>query len=102
MYLLHDSFEKWSISRQRHLALIFSVEALVLEALIEIGSKVLFGEYIYYYYPGDLWHISTVQNFPFYLICGFLIVKTIKRFKADPLFFTVLSVWLMVVLVFFG
>ena len=101
LYLLHDSLEKWSISKQRHLALIFSVEALVLEALVELSSKVALGKYVYYYYPGGLWHISAFQNFPFYLICGFLIVKTIRRFKVDPVFFTVINAWLISILVFF-
>ena len=101
LYLLHDSLEKWSISKQRHLALIFGVEALVLESLVELGSKALLGKYVYYYYPSGLWHISAFQNFPFYFICGFLIVKTIKRFKADPFFFTFLSSWLTLMVVFF-
>lgn len=101
LYLLHDSLGKWSENRQRQLALIFAFEALVLEAIVELASKVAFGEYFYYYYPDDLWHISTIQNFPFYLICGFLIVKTINRFKANPRFFTVLCTWLTCVIVFF-
>ncbi|HTH72313.1 MAG TPA: hypothetical protein VL737_03035 [Candidatus Pristimantibacillus sp.] len=101
LYLLHDSLGKWSISKQRHLALIFAAEALVLEALVEITSKLFLGEYLYYYYPNGLWHISAFQNFPFYLICGFLIVKTIKRFSADPAYFTFINGWLTVMLVFF-
>ncbi len=101
LYLLHDSLGKWSVSRERHLALIFSVEALVMEASAELASRVVLGKYVYYYYPGGLWHISAFQNFPFYLLCGFLIVKTIKRFRADPVFFTVINVWLIAILLFF-
>jgi hypothetical protein len=101
LYMLHDSLGKWSRNTQMHLALIFSFEALVLEAAVELISKGAFGQYVYYYYPGDLWHISTVQNFPFYLICGYLIVRTIHRFKADPRFFTIIATWVTVILVFF-
>ena len=101
LYLLHDSLEKWSISKQRHLALIFSVEALFLEAIVELLSKATLGKYVYYYYPSDLWHISTFQNLPFYFICGLLVVKTMKRFKADPVYFTFISCWLVVMCVFF-
>lgn len=101
LYLMHDSLQKWSISRRRHLSLIFAFEALVLEAIVVLTSKPFLGEYVYYYYPGDLWHISTVQNFPFYLICGYAIVSAIRRFKADPRFFIIFNTWLTSVLIFF-
>lgn len=99
LYLLHDNLKKWSIERERHLALIFSLEALVIEALVELTSKLLFGKYIYYYYPNGLWHIPAFQNFPFYLMCGFLIVITVRHFMASPRFFIFLNVWLIVMAV---
>ncbi len=102
LYLMHDSLEKWSIHRRRHLALIFAFEALVLEAVVVLSSKVVLGEYMYYYYPGDLWHISTVQNFPFYFICGYGIVGCIRRFRTDPRFFIIINTWLIAVLIFFA
>jgi len=102
LYLLHDNLkEKWSVERERHLALIFSLEALMIEALVEITSKLAFGKYIYYYYPNGLWHISAFQNFPFYLICGFLIVKTIRRFMNSPKYFIFLNTWLIVMVLFY-
>ena len=101
LYLLHGSLaDKWSIYRRRHLALIFSVEALVLEALLTISAKVFLGKYLYYYLPGDLWHVSSVQNIPFYFICGVVTLATLKRFKADPVFFSAMSASLLFVLVF--
>lgn len=101
LYLLHDNFKKWSIEKEWHLALIFSVEALVIEALVELTSKAAFGKYIYYYYPNGLWHISAFQNFPFYLICGFLIVKTVRRFMVDPKFFVFICSWLVCMVLFY-
>lgn len=66
LYLLHDSLAtKWSITRIKHLALLFSLEALVLEALLTLSAKFVFGRYLYYYLPSDLWHISSFQNIPF-------------------------------------
>lgn len=100
LYLLHGSLGKWSINKTKHLVLIFSFEALVLEALLTLSARLFLGEYMYYYLPGDLWHVSSVQNFPFYFICGFVILKTLKRFKTDPIFFSAMSTALLSVIVF--
>jgi hypothetical protein len=101
IYLLHGSLaDKWSITCTKHLALIFCVEALILEAMLTIGAKVFLGQYMYYYLPGDLWHVTSIQNLPFYLICGVVILKTLKRFRTDPRFFTLMSLFLIGVLVF--
>lgn len=99
--LLHDSLgSKWSINKTKHLALIFSIEALVMEAIVTISAKLFLGKYLYYYLPSDLWHVSSFQNIPFYFICGLIILKTIKRFRADPLFFSAMSASLIFVVVF--
>jgi len=101
LYLLHDSLAtKWSITRTRHLALIFSLEALLAEALLTLSAKLVFGRYLYYYLPGDLWHVTSVQNMPFYFICGVIVLKTLKRARRDPKFFTLMSSFLLIVLVF--
>ena len=101
LYLMHDNLAaKWTITRARYLALIFSFEALIIEALVTLSAKLFLGRYIYYYIPGDLWHVSSFQNIPFYFICGVVIVKTIKRFKKDPLFFIAMSASLIAVLIY--
>ncbi|HSX31377.1 MAG TPA: hypothetical protein VLE99_05665 [Candidatus Saccharimonadales bacterium] len=99
LYLLHDTLAtKWSITRTRHLAIIFSLEALVFEALLTLSAKAVFGKYLYYYLPADLWHVSSFQNMPFYFICGAVVLKTLKRFRQKPLFFTGMNTFLLVVL----
>jgi hypothetical protein len=99
LYLLHDTLDtKWRITRARHLALIFSLEALILEAMLTLSAKLAFGHYLYYYLPADLWHVSSFQNIPFYFICGVVILKTLKRFRKDPLFFSLMSGFLLFVL----
>ncbi len=101
LYLLHGSLSAiWSINRTRHLALIFCFEALVLEALLTLSSRAFFGKYMYYYLPGDLWHVSSFQNIPFYFIGGAIILKSLKRFKTDPIFFSAMCASLTFVLVF--
>lgn len=101
LYLLHDTFRAWSITKTRYLALVFSIEALILEALLTISAKFLLGDFMYYYFPGDLWHVSSFQNIPFYFICGMIIIKTIKRFKNDPVFFSLMCVFATSIVVFF-
>jgi len=101
LYLLHGSLQaKWAITKKRHLALIFSVEALVLEAALTIAAKIFLGKYLYYYLPGDLWHVSSFQNIPFYFICGIVVLGTLRRFRKEPLFFSGMSACLLYVLVF--
>lgn len=101
LYLMHDTLaSKWSITKTKHLALIFSIEALVIEALVTLSAKLIFGVYLYYYLPSDLWHVTSVQNIPFYFICGIAILKTIKRFRKDPYFFSAMSFCLIYVLIF--
>jgi hypothetical protein len=99
LYLLHDTLHaRWSITKTKHLVFIFALEALVLESLLTIGARVAFGKFLYYYLPGDLWHVTSVQNFPFYFICGLVLFKTLREFRKSPRFFSAISVFLLVVL----
>lgn len=101
LYLLHDSLAtRWSITRMRHLVLIFSFEALLLEALLTLSARLVFGKYLYYYLPGDLWHVTSVQNFPFYFICGVVTLRTLQHFRTDPTTHIRLNFFLLYVLVF--
>ena len=98
-YLLHDTLKtKWSIVRTRHLALIISVEALLLESLLTLSAKPVFGTLMYNYTPSDLWHVTSIQNIPFYFIFGAVATKTLLRARKDPLFFSLGSIFLLVVL----
>lgn len=97
VYLLHDTLGgKWAITRTRHLALIISLEALILEALLTISAKPVFGTFLYYYLPADLWHVTSIQNMPFYFACGVVIVQVMRRFRRDPWFFAALSTFFVV------
>jgi hypothetical protein len=101
LYLLHGSLNsKWSIYKTKHLVLLFGFEALVIESLLTISARLLLGDFMYYYTPGDLWHVTSIQNLPFYLICGVIVLKTLKRFKKDPVFLSLMSAFLLFTVVF--
>lgn len=99
LYLLHDSLSSLRIHSARKLAAIVSIEAIVLEFLFNISHLFIFGEYIFYYLPSDLWHFTSIQAIPFYFLAGIVIVKAMKRFKAEPLFFMVMNGLLVFVVV---
>ena len=100
LYLLHDHLSGYNIQKSRTLALIVSIEAIVLEILFNFSHLAIFKRYIFYYTPGDLWHLTSLLAIPFYFLAGLAIVKSIKRFKADPSFFIVMNALLVLTLVF--
>jgi hypothetical protein len=100
LYLLYDTINKRFKRAVKYLPLIFSIEALLIEALVSITFKIIFGRWLYYYLPNGLWHVSAFQNFPLYVMAGYVILGTIKRFSKDPNFFIVMNLSLMCVLVF--
>jgi len=100
LYLLHGTLRARSISKSWHLALIISVEALFLEAALTLSAKPFFGDFMYYYYPNGLWHVSAFQNIPFYFIFGFVIINVLRRFQTSPRFFSILAAWLTFIIAF--
>jgi hypothetical protein len=101
IYLAHHKYEKWSKKELVSLSIIFGFEAMFMEAVVDLISKPILGNYIYYYNPSGLWHISAFQNFPFYFICGALIAQTLHWFKSSPHYFTILAAWVTTVTVYF-
>jgi hypothetical protein len=78
IYLLHTTLKKRKVTNIHKLAVIFCLEAIVLEALVNISFLAFFGSYIYYYNPGDLWHITSLQTLPLYLLAGYITILTIR------------------------
>lgn len=101
LYLLHGTLKTKSITKTWHLAVIISLEALILEAALTLSAKWLLGDYLYYYYPSNLWHVTAWQNIPFYLIFGFVIVGILHRVRSHPWFFSGVALWLTVIIAFF-
>lgn len=99
LYLLHDNLSAHNHSDTTFAAII-SIEAIVLEILINVSHLLIFGGYIFYYLPSDLWHLTSIQAIPFYFLAGLVVTKSIKRLKADPVFFSIMNTLLIFVLIF--
>lgn len=84
LYLLHTTLENRGITSVHKLAAIFCLEAIVLEALVNLSFLAAFGSYIYYYLPSDLWHITSLQTLPLYLLAGYITVLAIRFAKKVP------------------
>ena len=84
LYLLHGTLEARGISNTHKLAAIFCIEAIILEALVNITYMAIFDDYIYYYLPGDLWHITSLQTLPLYLLAGYITAVSLKLAKKTP------------------
>lgn len=99
LYLLHDNLSPKNYAVLT-LAAIISIEAIILEILLNFSHFIIFKDYFFYYLPGDLWHFSTLQAVPFYFLAGLVIIKTLKRFKVDPVFFTCMNIFFVGVFIF--
>ncbi len=110
LYLQHNILQKRIPKRQRKrkpislhkLVLIFWLEAVPVEMLVNITYKLSFGDYAYYYFPSDLWHLSSLQTLPFYLVAGYVITLAFRKFETSPTLYTWLSVGMVGVLAYLG
>jgi len=100
LYLMHDSLGKRNIKSAKHLSLIFCVEAIIIEALVNLTYRATFGKYIFYYFPADLWHLTSIEVLPVYVVGGFAINEALKRTKPEPIFFGLAATMLAFVLIF--
>lgn len=75
-------------------------ETISLEAALNISFFLLSGGLIFYYLPGDLFHITSLQTLPFYYILNILIVKSMKRIKRSPVFFCAFFILILLVTVY--
>lgn len=99
LYLLHDHLNKTGQRSTKKLASLIAVEGIALEVLFNISALIFFKQYVFYYLPPDLWHVSSLQAIPFYFLAGVVIVKYTRSFKGDPWFFTIANMLLICVLV---
>ncbi len=84
LYLLHTTLKTRSITSTHKLAFIFCIEAIVLEALVNLSFLAVFGGFIYYYLPNDLWHITSLQTLPLYLLAGYIAVTAMTLASKTP------------------
>lgn len=86
LYLLHNTLQKKGIVSLHTLAFIFCGEAILLEALVNLSFRAVFGDYVYYYLPSDLGHITSVQTLPLYLLAGYITITTLGLAHRAPRF----------------
>ncbi len=70
LYLFHDTLRKKRVTSTLVLVLLFCIDAIVFEVLVNLSYKAIFKNFLFYYLPNDLWHITTVQVIPLYLLAG--------------------------------
>lgn len=99
LYYMHQILKhNFHVQSKWKIATIFAGEALILESIINLASLWVFGKLIYFYTPDDLWHVTSVQNFPFYFVCGLLIVVILKRFQTFPIFFSLFNCFIVLII----
>lgn len=69
---------------------VLALDTLFVEITLNGLFLLLFKNYVFYYHPGDLWHLSSVQTLPFYLIAAIVTVRAIRYSALHPRFYSLL------------
>ncbi len=101
LYLFHSHLASVRPFRNHTLAMIICCEAIILEILLNCSFLYFFKDYYFYYYPSDMWHVTTLQAIPFYYLAGRAFLRCIKNCKRTPWFFIGMNIVLVSILVFF-
>ena len=101
IYLFQKKFPIFTDkTKQYFAAACIALDAVLLEFLINLSSIIVFSRFIFFYLPGDMYHFTTLFVLPFYFLGGLVIVKTMRRFIKEPVFFGILSFLVSFVFVF--
>ena len=84
IYLLHTTLTEKGIASLHKLALIFCFESIMLEVLVNLSYLAFFKTLIFYYFPTDIWHITSVQTLPLYFLAGYITVIAINQANKLP------------------
>jgi hypothetical protein len=102
LYLVHPGYEKkWTYRQLIIFSAFFSIETIIMEGLAVASSRIFLGDYIFYYNPGNLFHVTSLQSIPFFFLVGILTLYTLRWFKTQPQFFTVISAYVTGIVLFF-
>lgn len=103
LYYVQKKIQSFKFKYENYVfAVALSVDALLLEAFVNISSLSFLNTFVFYYTPGDMGHLTTVFVFPFYLLGGAILNGVFKRFYLDPMFFGTLSFAVAFIFVFLG
>ena len=100
LYLLHSSLNEKKERSATFLALLLGVEAMILEVLFNVSYLFITGAYIFYYFPNDIFHLTSVQALPIYIVAGYLIPRAIRKMRDDPRSFILLNYTLIFIFIF--
>ena len=100
LYYIHEILRAFSSMSKWFQATSRMFETILVESLLNISFLLISGSLIFYYLPADLFHITSLQTLPFYFILGIVVMKSIKRLKADPLFYSAMCLFMMFVVVY--
>ncbi|MFU8787569.1 MAG: hypothetical protein ACNA7G_00985 [Methylobacter sp.] len=101
LYYVEQKLQSFNFKHQATIfALVLSADALLLEIFVNLSSLFFLDTFIFYYLPGDIWHLTTLFVFPFYLLGGVILIGIFDRFLKDPLFFGTLSFSIAFIFVF--
>jgi hypothetical protein len=100
VYLLHGTLRDTKRWNNVRLSILFAAETIIIELIGNFSFHIAFHRYIFYYFPGDLWHYTSLQTLPLYFVAGLVLTRSIQKLRSDPLFFTVMAVGLTSILVF--
>lgn len=88
LYFLHKKVKSFHFKHEDYIfAFLVSIDALLIEVLMNICGLFSLDTIIFYYFPSDLYHLTSLFAIPFYAMGGFAISRTVKGFSHDPWFF---------------
>lgn len=76
------------------------IETIIVEVIANLAFLAVTGILLFYYTPSDLFHVTSVQTLPFYYLFALIVLKSIKRFRDDWRYFSLMLLLIMVVVVY--
>lgn len=86
LYLLADVLREYrlNLGRRWYHGLLCGFDGPLLEILANGFFLLFFGTFYFYYLPGDLYHLTSVQAVPLYMLSGILLTLLLRRIDALP------------------
>ena len=101
LYFMHRNYEKWNPRQLIYLSAFFAVETVIMEGTAVGFSRLFLGNYIFYYNPGNLFHVTSLQSLPFFFLVGVLTLLILRLFKTQPILFAAVSAYVTSIVLFF-
>jgi hypothetical protein len=72
IYLIHQKLQFGYFKKSFLGGLIMAIEGPLYEIAANLLFITLFGSYLFYYWPADMWHLTSFQVVPIYFLCGWV------------------------------